>query len=210
MAKLWEGYSFLYAQGNERAYGQDLGQPGSCLTRFSTMPFMFCDLQNQCTVASRNDYSFWLSTEEPPNMMRAASGSEVEAYISRCVVCEAPSNVLAVHSQSDAVPGCPDGWSNLWNGWSFLMYNSAGAEGAGQLLASSGSCLQDFRVNPFIECHGRGTCWYYGPTLSFWLSTIDEQSQFQVPKPETIKSGQLRQRVSKCAVCMKNPASRQP
>ena len=86
MPKLWEGYSFLYAQGNERAYGQDLGQPGSCLIRFSTMPFLFCDLQNQCTVASRNDYSFWLSTPEPHNMMRAASGPEVEKYISRFVL----------------------------------------------------------------------------------------------------------------------------
>jgi collagen type IV alpha len=86
------------------------------------------------------------------------------------------------------------------------MYNSAGAEGAGQLLASSGSCLEEFRVNPFIECHGRGTCWYYGPTLSFWLSTIDENSQFQIPVSETIKSGELRKKVSRCNVCLKQPA----
>ena len=39
----------------------------------------------------------------------------------RCIVCEAPSNVLAVHSQSDTVPSCPTGWENLWIGWSFLM-----------------------------------------------------------------------------------------
>lgn len=85
-----------------------------------------------------------------------------------------------------------------------FQYNSAGAQGDGQLLASSGSCLEEFRVNPFIECHGRGTCWYYGPTLSFWLSTDDDQNQFNAPKPETIKSGQLRQRVSRCSVCMKS------
>ena len=84
------------------------------------------------------------------------------------------------------------------------QYNSAGAEGAGQLLSSSGSCLQEFRVNPYIECHGRGTCHYFGPTLSFWLSTIDEQSQFSVPQSETIKSGRLRERVSRCQVCLKD------
>lgn len=167
------------------------------------MPFMFCDLRGQCTVASRNDYSFWLSTAKQPDMNRASSGIENRDYISRCIVCEAPAHTLAVHSQGSNIPSCPSGWTSLWQGWSFLMYNSAGAEGDGQLLASSGSCLEEFRVNPFIECHGRGTCWYYGPTLSFWMSTIDEQSQFGVPKAETIKSGQLSKRVSRCSVCMK-------
>lgn len=43
----------------------------------------------------------------------------------RCVVCEAPSNVIAVHSQSLNVPECPDGWSGLWIGYSFVMVNFA-------------------------------------------------------------------------------------
>ena len=85
MAKMWEGYSFLYAQGNERAFGQDLGKPGSCLTRFTTMPFMFCDLNNQCNVANRNDYSFWLSTEEQSPMMGPATGKAIQPFISRYV-----------------------------------------------------------------------------------------------------------------------------
>ena len=118
---MWDGYSFLYAQGNERAYGQDLGKPGSCLPRFSTMPFMFCDLRGQCAVASRNDYSFWLSTDEQPNMMNPARGRDIEKYISRCIVCEAPAHVLAVHSQTQTVPACPNGWDEVWIGWSFLM-----------------------------------------------------------------------------------------
>jgi len=201
---MWTGYSFLYAQGNERAYGQDLGKPGSCLTRFSTMPFMFCDLRGRCTVAARNDYSFWLSTNKQPDMRKASSGEANRDYISRCVVCEAPANVIAVHSQAAQVPNCPTGWNPVWNGWSFLMYNSAGAEGDGQLLSSSGSCLPEFRVNPFIECHGRGTCWYYGPTLSFWLSTIDASNMFKTPQAQTIMAGNLRTKVSRCSVCMKN------
>jgi hypothetical protein len=36
-------------------------------------------------------------------------------------VCEAPANVIAVHSQSLGVPDCPQGWSGLWIGYSFVM-----------------------------------------------------------------------------------------
>ncbi len=39
----------------------------------------------------------------------------------RCVVCEAPTNVIAVHSQTQTVPECPRGWSGLWTGFSFVM-----------------------------------------------------------------------------------------
>lgn len=42
-----------------------LGDTGSCLRKFSVMPFMFCNINGRCTVSSRNDYSYWLSTEEP-------------------------------------------------------------------------------------------------------------------------------------------------
>lgn len=45
------------------------GQPGSCLSKFSPMPFMFCNLNSVCHVSSRNDYSFWLSTAEPMTQM---------------------------------------------------------------------------------------------------------------------------------------------
>lgn len=36
-------------------------------------------------------------------------------------MCEAPANVIAVHSQSLGVPECPQGWSGLWIGYSFVM-----------------------------------------------------------------------------------------
>ena len=68
--------------------------PGSCLRRFSTMPFMFCNINNVCNVAWRNDYSYWLSTPEPMTpMMDPVSDEQIRPYISRCVVCEAPSEV---------------------------------------------------------------------------------------------------------------------
>ena len=49
-------------------------------------------------------------------------GSEsIPHYISRCTVCEAPSNVIAVHSQSLDIPDCPTNWTQLWIGYSFAM-----------------------------------------------------------------------------------------
>lgn len=202
---MWEGYSLLFVQGNEKAHGQDLGSPGSCLRQFSTMPFMFCNINNRCTVASRNDYSYWLSTPEPMTaMMNPVTGTQIRDYISRCSVCEAPAQVMAVHSQSMFEPDCPTGWKSLWIGYSFAMHTGAGADGTGQPLHSPGSCLEDFRASPFIECHGRGTCNYYATTLSFWLSTIDQSQQFQKPQPATLKAGNLRSKISRCRVCMRD------
>merc|ERR1711972_848866 len=110
--KLWDGYSLLFTQTNERAHGQDLGSAGSCPRMFSPMPFMFCDLNEQCNVASRNDYSYWLSTSENmPMTMENIKGQELEKYISRCSVCEAESKVMAVHSQDEEIPECPSNWT---------------------------------------------------------------------------------------------------
>ena len=112
--------------------------------------------------------------------------------IIRCVVCETKANVLAVHSQDMNVPECPRNWEGLWIGYSFAMVRSrhcgklcdsdspnlsitfqhtaAGAEGGGQLLSSPGSCLEDFRATPFIECSGgRGTCHYFANKVSLIL-----------------------------------------
>ena len=46
---------------------------------------------------------------------------ELRRYISRCVVCDAPANVIAVHSQEMSIPECPIGWKGLWIGYSFAM-----------------------------------------------------------------------------------------
>lgn len=41
--------------------------------------------------------------------------------VCRCVVCEAPAMVIAVHSQTIQVPSCPQFWETLWIGYSFMM-----------------------------------------------------------------------------------------
>jgi len=102
-----------------------LGTAGSCVRKFSTMPFLFCNWNNVCDYANRNDYSYWLSTTElMPIMMTPIPAQEVGRYISRCSVCEAPTRVIAVHSQSMLIPDCPGGWDQLWAGYSFLMVSS--------------------------------------------------------------------------------------
>ena len=102
--QLWTGYSLLYVEGNERAHNQDLGKwrlsagvpaaadsisfvpgfAGSCVQRFSTMPFLFCDVNNVCNYASRNDKSYWLSTNAPIPMM-PVSEAAIRPYISRYI-----------------------------------------------------------------------------------------------------------------------------
>jgi len=110
---------------NRHLYGnlklKTTGLPGSCLRKFSTMPFMPCNLNQECHVSSRNDYSYWLSTSEPMTMsMAPVSGQAVRSFISRCVVCETPTQVMAVHSQSAQTPPCPPSWQGMWTGYSFL------------------------------------------------------------------------------------------
>uniref|UniRef100_A0A3P9D780 Collagen IV NC1 domain-containing protein n=1 Tax=Maylandia zebra TaxID=106582 RepID=A0A3P9D780_9CICH len=203
MAKLWDGYSLLYLEGQEKAHNQDLGLAGSCLSKFSTMPFLYCNPGDICYYASRNDKSYWLSTTAPLPMMPVEQGG-IKPYISRCSVCEAPSVAIAVHSQDITIPQCPAGWRSLWIGYSFLMHTAAGNEGGGQSLSSPGSCLEDFRTTPFIECNGaKGTCHYFANKQSFWLTSIDQQFHSE-PSSETLKAGQLLSRISRCQVCMKN------
>ena len=48
-ALMWEGYSLLHILGNGHSQGQDLGLPGSCLRKFSTMPYLFCNLNEAST-----------------------------------------------------------------------------------------------------------------------------------------------------------------
>jgi collagen type IV alpha len=118
--KLWDGYSLLYFSGNEKSHQQDLGSAGSCLSQFSVMPFIRCDINDVCNFAQNNDLSYWLSTSEAiPKTPK--TGQDIKKYISRCSVCEAPANVLAMHSQTDVIPSCPPNWSRMWDGYSFVM-----------------------------------------------------------------------------------------
>jgi hypothetical protein len=116
--------------------------------------------------------------------------------IYRCSVCEAPTRAIAIHSQTMAVPSCPGGWQEMWVGYSFLMHTGAGSEGAGQALHSPGSCLEEFRARPFIECNGMGRCNNFATVLSYWLATIEDNEMFSKPIQQTLKRD-LTSRVSR-------------
>lgn len=61
-----------------------LGTAGSCLRKFSPMPFLFCNINNVCNFASRNDYSYWLTSPEPmPMSMAPITGDSIKPFISR-------------------------------------------------------------------------------------------------------------------------------
>lgn len=61
-----------------------VGAPGSCLRKFNTMPFLFCNINDVCDYAQSNEYSYWLSTTEPmPMSMTPIYANEVQRYISR-------------------------------------------------------------------------------------------------------------------------------
>lgn len=96
------------------------GLAGSCLPVFSTMPFAYCNINQVCYYASRNDKSYWLSSAAPLPMA-PLSEQEIQPYISRCAVCEAPAQAVALHSQDQSIPPCPLNWRSLWIGYSFLM-----------------------------------------------------------------------------------------
>lgn len=200
---LWEGYSFVSVIGSGRAVGQDLGQSGSCLRQFTTMPFMFCNLNNVCSYAENNDDSIWLTTGEPmPMSMTPIPAREMEKYVSRCVVCETTTRLIALHSQSMEILDCPQGWEEAWIGYSYYMQTSDASGNSHQNLISPGSCLEEFRAQPVIECHGRGTCNIFDGITSFWLTVIEDHEQFKKPRQQTLKADQTS-KISRCTVCRK-------
>lgn len=85
-----------------------------------------------------------------------------------------------------------------------LQHTDAGAEGSGQSLVSPGSCLENFRATPFIECHGIGRCNYFTTAYSYWLATVEDRDMFRRPRQQTLKAGSLETRISRCTVCIRH------
>ncbi|XP_035390259.1 collagen alpha-2(IV) chain-like [Electrophorus electricus] len=198
--KLWEGYSLLYLKGQEKVHKQDLGQAGSCVQFFSTIPFSSCNL-GTCNYASHNDKSYWLSTTASSPML-SVSELDIEPLISRCVVCEVHSPAISLHSQTTSLPDCPPEWKSLWHGYSFFMHTGSGDDAGGPTLRSSGSCLQLFHTHPTLECEGsQGTCSYSESIYTFWL-TVSREGFGSGPDTTTLRGE--AQNVSRCNVCMKN------
>lgn len=89
---------------------------------FSIMPFFQCLRDGSCQLGVRADRSYWLATTEPLPMM-PLDVSAVRQRVARCVICEAPTQAYAFHSQTSNLDDvhCPENWIELWNGFSFFM-----------------------------------------------------------------------------------------
>ncbi len=86
------------------------------------------------------------------------------------------------------------------------MFQVVGASSNGgiQPLHSPGSCLQNFRALPFIECNNnKAKCHHWQDGRSYWLKALDLHEQFVKPLGTTYKANPLPQ-VSRCAVCRKS------
>ncbi|KAJ8307287.1 hypothetical protein KUTeg_015371 [Tegillarca granosa] len=185
--KLWDGYSFLSMEDNEKS--QFLGTIPSCLKQVRVSPFMYCRSTGRCDHIRMNLKSYWLPNNRTILTITVGQGV-ISRYISRCAVCEAPNNIIAVHSQTHQVPACPSGWQSVWIGYSFGMNIGSGNNGDGQSLSSPGTCLEEFITNPFIECRYR--CRYSYTKYSTWLNSEERLSP---PVPKAIPS--------RCRVCLK-------
>ncbi|XP_048000641.1 collagen alpha-2(IV) chain-like [Leguminivora glycinivorella] len=183
--KLWEGYSL---------FSKNLGNAGSCLRKFNPMPFHTCS-DSDCRPIYDN---YWLKNANlmPPSV----SGEELKKYISRCVVCEVPYNVMAVHSQSAIVPRCPTGWDELWTGYSFAAVTDDGEDASADALASPGSCLLNFHRLPVVEYNGAtGFVSFRKVKVSHWLAALDDELAPGIKPRKDVRS-----QVSRCAVCSKS------
>ena len=110
------------------------------------MPLLFCSINDVCNYASRTLTSYWLATTEAVPMM-PARGNSMLRFISRCSVCTASGPVLTLHAQSTTPPRCPQGWSELWTGFSFLMVSlGEGWVGVGVLSDSFETCAHHLHI----------------------------------------------------------------
>lgn len=69
-------------------------------------------------------------------------------------------------------------------------------------MSSPGSCLEEFRARPFIECRSQGTCNFFSTAVSYWLATVKEHEMFRKPQQQTLKTDHTS-RVSRCSVCVR-------
>jgi prepilin-type N-terminal cleavage/methylation domain-containing protein len=178
------GYSYVLSVIHEGAlHFEDLGDTGSCLTRFGGTPFIECE-NNLCDYHTANDYSMWLWTG-------------IGTSPARCNVCRKKGAVIKVlHSQTTTIPTCPIGMSQLWNGYSLIILSNNESTSAPMRLSSPGSCLRSVKLGvPFVQCNIGGCSYATGQDYGVFLTS-------RVGSPDTgIESPIVMSAFSRCAVC---------
>merc|ERR1712071_77746 len=185
---LWTGFSLVMLEGNGYSLAQELGSAGSCLEEFQPVPMMQCSGGKVCSHGVRTDKAFYLANEQNPDFAIKPESNldDLIGYVSRCSVCGGSSKILARHSFTSDVPECPEGFHEIWEGYSYLMVTSSGASGGGQTLASAGSCV------------------FYINNIDYWLAQNPDISQPGMWGMGNVYSGIneiLDMGVARCAVC---------
>ncbi len=149
---------------------------------------------------------FGLAVAANPGVSHTADEIYIGTETLQEAVDTSRGSVLVRHSQTTTVPTCPSGWTELWNGYSFMSaFLHAGYE-APQSLGNSGSCLKEFRPVPHMECGGDGgytnRCDYATDgDYSMWLSTrTTDEGPVTGTAPEFTD---VKERISRCVVCYK-------
>jgi integrin beta 8 len=202
--KLWEGYSYAGGYiGAGLPSGQLLGDTGSCLENFTSMPFIGCSANDGQCMYDVHDFTMWLSASGADSGFLAGE-ENILPYISRCSVCEKPASVLVKHSMTNSTPDCPEGWTELWEGYSYQgSYLSINYE-SGQLLGDTGSCLKTFFPIPFVECPNSAACDYFtAADYSIWM--IAKNTQPLAGETFLLSNYQenIQPYIGKCRVCSK-------
>lgn len=190
------------------------------------------DTNSVCSFVSNYNRTIWLpvTDDDIPNKINK---KELGKYVSRCVVCEMPLNFIVVHSQTRNEAICPTNWAEIWRGYSFFTVSCFYCDAFGQKkecffidscfttvcfssfqrteasgiifqnLQGTGSCLEKFQKNQFIECDATtDECHTSTSTNSFPLLAIDEDpKKFNVSDPASLEM------LSKCKVCMRQSMS---
>lgn len=146
----------------------------------------------------------------PLNLVTAAGSAAGLLKITSCnkaggastaVVAEGWTNVIARHSFTATAPGCPSGWSNLWNGYSFAFGTGHQDGMFGVDPGSAGSCLEVFKPIPFLECgtHSSADCDH--ETLNDVGGWFITTAQTGDPGAVTASYAALSAMASRCSVC---------
>lgn len=214
--RLWNGYSLLeiYHPNINRWRTIDLGSADSCSPFFGNTPLTTCREDGHCAVGTpMTPTKSWLSTTSPkPDGGSLPTANEtILDHVSRCVVCEASSMVIAVHSQSTGIPDCPVSWHALWEGYSYAMLASSGSGGE-QPLSTSGSCLENFVPSLTIQCESDAQC-QFQHVIGYWVKAAEPTedvttTESVIAHPPSSHDAAEEQawnwHVSRCVVCSRN------
>ena len=104
--------------------------------------------------------------------------------------CDHSATHARTHAYTCTLSSCPLPFPLLQN-------TGGGAEGSGQRLESTGSCLPIFSTLPFVECNVKG-CHFYSSDISFWLANLEDLMMMErINDPSMAEQGASRYSVCK-------------